>query len=143
MRILHTADWHVGKKLGRVDRRGEFEQAFDEIVAIARDQRVDLVIVAGDLLDRAIAPYDAISLVLDALRRLADAAGHVVVIAGNHDSVALLDAYLLEKAIYEVSYELIYRPPWVRIPLTGILDLLASLPSARISTESAGTGSPM
>ena len=75
MRILHTADWHVGKKLGRVDRRGEFEQVFDEIVAIARDCKVDLVIVAGDLLDRAIAPYDAISLVLDALRRLADAAG--------------------------------------------------------------------
>jgi maltose alpha-D-glucosyltransferase/alpha-amylase len=38
----------------------------------------------------------------------------------------LLDAYLLEKAIYEVSYELTYRPTWVRIPLTGILDLLAS-----------------
>jgi len=53
----------------------------------------------------------------------------------------LLDAYLLEKAIYEVSYELIYRPPWVGIPLTGILDLLASLPSAHISTEPAGTGS--
>jgi maltose alpha-D-glucosyltransferase/alpha-amylase len=55
----------------------------------------------------------------------------------------LLDAYLLEKAIYEVSYELTYRPPWVRIPLTGILDVVASLSSARISTERAGTGSPM
>ena len=88
---MHTADWHVGKKLGRIDRRAEFEQVLDELVAIARDQRVDLVLVAGDLLDRAIAPYDAISLVLDALRRLAEAAGHVVAIVGNHDSAVLFE----------------------------------------------------
>lgn len=91
MRIMHTADWHVGKKLGRIDRRGEFEAVFDELVALARDQKVDLVIVAGDLLDRAIAPYDALALVLDTLRRLAEAGHHVVAIAGNHDSVPLFD----------------------------------------------------
>ncbi|MEA2589358.1 MAG: repair protein SbcD/Mre11, partial [Actinomycetota bacterium] len=114
VRILHTADWHVGKKLGRVDRRGEFEQVFDEIVAIARDQKVDLVIVAGDLLDRAFAPYDAISLVLDVLRRLADAAGHVVVIAGNHDSVALLD--LLAPWLRDLGILLV---PHIRRPSEG------------------------
>ncbi|HEY4938493.1 MAG TPA: exonuclease SbcCD subunit D [Actinomycetota bacterium] len=114
MRILHTADWHVGKKLGRVDRRAEFEQVFDEIVAIARDQKVDLVIVAGDLLDRAFAPYDAISLVLDVLRRLADAAGHVVVIAGNHDSVALLD--LLAPWLRDLGILLV---PHIRRPSEG------------------------
>jgi len=54
----------------------------------------------------------------------------------------LLDAYLLEQALYEVSYELTYRPAWVRIPLTGILDLLASLSSASTSTEPAGTRLP-
>lgn len=89
MRILHTADWHVGKKLGRIDRMAEYAQVLDEVIAIARDQKVDLTIVAGDLLDRAIAPYDAISLVLDALRRLAEV-GQVAVISGNHDSAALL-----------------------------------------------------
>jgi exonuclease SbcD len=114
VRILHTADWHVGKKLGRVDRRAEFEQVFDELVAIARDQKVDLVIVAGDLLDRAIAPYDAISLVLDVLRRLADAAGHVVVIAGNHDSVALLD--LLAPWLRDLGILLV---PHIRRPSEG------------------------
>lgn len=114
MRILHTADWHVGKKMGRIDRSAEFEQVFDEIVAITRDQKVDLVIVAGDLLDRAIAPYEAISLVLDTLRRLADAAGHVVVIAGNHDSVALLD--LLAPWLRDLGILLV---PHIRRPSEG------------------------
>lgn len=91
MRVLHTADWHVGKKLGRIDRRAEFEQVLDEVVEIARDQKADLVVVAGDLLDRALPPLDMIRLVLDALIRLADAAGHVVAIPGNHDSPALFE----------------------------------------------------
>jgi len=111
---MHTADWHVGKKMGRIDRSCEFEQVFDEIVAIARDQKVDLVIVAGDLLDRAIAPYEAISLVLDVLRRLADVAGHVVVIAGNHDSVALLD--LLAPWLRDLGILLV---PHIRRPAEG------------------------
>ncbi|MGH2690142.1 MAG: metallophosphoesterase family protein [Actinomycetota bacterium] len=89
MRILHTADWHVGKRLGRIDRTAEFEQALDEVVAIAADQKVDVVIVAGDLLDRALPPLDCIRLVIDALLRLAAAAGTVVAIPGNHDSAAL------------------------------------------------------
>jgi DNA repair protein SbcD/Mre11 len=89
MRILHTADWHVGKRLGRIDRTAEFEQALDEIVEIARDRKVDLVVVAGDLLDRSMPPLDCIRLVIDALLRLADAAGRVVAIPGNHDSAAL------------------------------------------------------
>lgn len=128
MRILHTADWHVGKRLGRVDRRAEFEQVFDEIVAVARDQKVDLVIVAGDLLDRAIAPYEAISLVLDVLRRLADVAGHVVVIAGNHDSVALLD--LLAPWLKDLGILLV---PHIRRPSEGGVLTVAS----RDGTETA------
>lgn len=86
MRFLHTADWHVGKKLGRITRKDEFEAVFDELVAIARDQEVDAVLVAGDLWDRALPPLDSIELVIDALLRLADAAGTVVAIPGNHDS---------------------------------------------------------
>lgn len=89
MRVLHTADWHVGKKLGRIDRTLEFEQALDEVVEIAKDQEVDLAIVAGDLLDRAMPPLESIRLVIDALLRLSDVAGRVVAIPGNHDSPAL------------------------------------------------------
>jgi exonuclease SbcD len=90
MRILHTADWHIGKRLGLIDRRPEFEQVLDEVVEIAKDQKVDFAIVAGDLLDRAMPTFDSIQLAIDALLRLAEAAGEVVVIAGNHDSADLL-----------------------------------------------------
>jgi DNA repair protein SbcD/Mre11 len=86
MRFLHTADWHAGKRLGRVSRTAEFEAVFDELVAIAKDQKVDAVLVAGDLWDRAFPPLDAIELVVDTLIRLADVAGRVVAIRGNHDS---------------------------------------------------------
>ncbi|MDQ4149042.1 MAG: exonuclease SbcCD subunit D [Actinomycetota bacterium] len=86
MRFLHTADWHAGKRLGRVSRTAEFEAVFDELVSIAKDQKVDAVLVAGDLWDRPFPPLDAIELVVDTLIRLADAAGSVVAIRGNHDS---------------------------------------------------------
>jgi exonuclease SbcD len=90
MRILHTADWHIGKRLGIIDRRPEFEQVLGEVVAIAKDQKVDLAIVAGDLLDRAMPTFESMQLAIDTLVQLADAAGEVVVIAGNHDSADLL-----------------------------------------------------
>lgn len=89
MRFLHTADWHVGKKLGRIGRMAEFEAVIDEMVQIARDEDVDVVLVSGDLWDRPLPPLDSIQLVVDGLIRLADAAGRVVAIPGNHDSAAL------------------------------------------------------
>lgn len=98
MRFLHTADWHVGKKLGRISRSAEFEAVLDELVLIARDQKVDAVLVAGDLWDRALPPLESIELVVDALIRLAEASGRVIAIPGNHDSPALFQllARLLE-----------------------------------------------
>jgi exonuclease SbcD len=91
MRILHTGDWHVGKKLGRIDRSREFEAVLDELVAVTRDQAVDLVIVAGDLFDRGLPPFASLRLVLDTLVRLADAGARVVAIPGNHDSPDLFE----------------------------------------------------
>ncbi|HEX2259794.1 MAG TPA: exonuclease SbcCD subunit D [Actinomycetota bacterium] len=86
MRFLHTADWHAGKRLGRVSRTAEFEAVFDELVSVAKEEKVDAVLVAGDLWDRAFPPLDAVELVVDTLIRLADVTGRVVAIRGNHDS---------------------------------------------------------
>ena len=90
MRILHTGDWHIGKRLGRFDRAAEAEAVLDEVVAIAESEEVDAVLVAGDLFDRAAPPLPYLSLVLDGLRRLASNGRRVVVIPGNHDSPELM-----------------------------------------------------
>ncbi len=91
MRFLHTADWHVGKKLGREDRTTEVEAVLDELVAIATDRQVDLVMVAGDLFDRAGPPLETMKLVLETLVRLARTGAQVVAIPGNHDSAELFE----------------------------------------------------
>ncbi len=93
MRVLHTSDWHVGKKLGRYDRSDEHRDVIAEVVAIADEREVDLVLHSGDLFDRPLPPVDALNIALDGLVGLSRA-GHrpVVVIAGNHDSPGFFDA---------------------------------------------------
>jgi exonuclease SbcD len=91
VRILHTGDWHVGKKLGRIDRSRETEAVLDQVVSIAKDQNVDLVVVAGDLFDRGLPPFVSLRLVLGTLVRLAGTGARVVAIPGNHDSPELFD----------------------------------------------------
>lgn len=93
MRVLHTSDWHVGKRLGRYDRTEEFREVIAEVVGIADEQQVDLVLHSGDLFDRPLPPVEALAVGLQGLIRLADDARRpVVVIAGNHDSPGLFEA---------------------------------------------------
>ena len=90
MRFLHTSDWHLGRSLHRADLR-EAQAAFlDHFVETARAERVDAVLVAGDVYDRAIAPVDSVALCEDALARLRDTGARVILISGNHDSALRL-----------------------------------------------------
>ncbi len=92
MRILHTSDWHIGKRLERHDRMAEHAAAIDEVVAVADAEDVDLVVHSGDLFDRPTPPVEALRLALDGLVRLARKGGRsVVVVAGNHDSPELFE----------------------------------------------------
>jgi exonuclease SbcD len=92
MRVLHTSDWHLGKKLGRHDRSAEQAEVLDEVIEIAEAEAVDLVLVSGDLFDRPFPPIDALRLGLDALQRLSDNGRRpTVAIAGNHDSPELFE----------------------------------------------------
>lgn len=93
MKILHTSDWHVGKRLGRHDRMDEHRAVMAEVAGIADEQGADLVLHSGDLFDRPVPPVDALRAGLEGLVRLA-AAGRrpVVVVAGNHDSPELFEA---------------------------------------------------
>jgi DNA repair protein SbcD/Mre11 len=90
MRILHTSDWHIGKRLGRHDRTDEFRDVLAEVERIADDHDVDLVIVSGDVWDRPIPPPDALGLGLQTLTHLAERRP-VIAVAGNHDSPDLFE----------------------------------------------------
>jgi exonuclease SbcD len=92
MRILHTSDWHVGKVLKGQSRLGEHVAVLKQVVDIARDERPDLVIVAGDLFDTAAPTPDATRVVTRALSALRNTGAEVVAIAGNHDNGPALDA---------------------------------------------------
>ena len=91
MKILHTSDWHIGKRLGRHDRMAEFHDVLGEVEAIADERSVDLVLVSGDVWDRPIPPMDALTLGLETLLQLAERRP-VVAVAGNHDSAELFEA---------------------------------------------------
>ncbi|MXY00727.1 MAG: exonuclease SbcCD subunit D [Chloroflexi bacterium] len=86
MRVLHTADWHLGKKLGRFERYAEMGQFVNWLVEICEQRSVDLVLIAGDLFDTPSPPNRAVSLATEALQRLTGLGAQVVAIAGNHDS---------------------------------------------------------
>ncbi|MDA0270670.1 MAG: exonuclease SbcCD subunit D [Chloroflexi bacterium] len=92
MRILHTSDWHIGKRIGRYDRSEEFLEAFDQVLAIAEEREVDLVVFSGDLFDKPSVAPDLLRTGMEALTRLADGGQRpVVAIAGNHDSSDLFE----------------------------------------------------
>jgi exonuclease SbcD len=85
MRFLHTSDWHLGRSFHREDLLDAQARFIDDLVETVRTERVDCVLVAGDVYDRALPPVDAVRLCDEALARLA-ALTRVVLIAGNHDS---------------------------------------------------------
>lgn len=91
MKILHTADWHVGKTLQGRSRAGEHEAVLAELADVARRETVDLVLVAGDLFDSSAPTPEAERIVFRALLALSDVAP-VVAIPGNHDSDRRLSA---------------------------------------------------
>jgi len=87
--LLHTSDWHLGRCLHGVDLL-EYQAAYlDHLVVLARVERVQAVVVSGDIFDRAVPPVEAVNLLSESLARLAEVA-QVVMTSGNHDSAARL-----------------------------------------------------
>jgi DNA repair protein SbcD/Mre11 len=100
MRLLHTSDWHLGRSLHRADLRDAQSAFLDHLVDTVRAEKVDAVLVAGDIYDRAVPPVSAVELCEDALLRLHDAGARIVLTSGNHDSARRLGfgSSLLDKA---------------------------------------------
>lgn len=93
MRILHTADWHLGKRLENFSRFPEQQAVLEEICLIAEEQAVDAVLIAGDLFDTFNPSTEAVELFYKTVKRLAgNGSRAVIAIAGNHDSPERIEA---------------------------------------------------
>ena len=90
MKILHTSDWHVGKVLKGRDRYDEHVAVLGSIVQTARDEDVDVVLIAGDLFETTAPTAKSQGLVMRTLLALREDRRLVVAIAGNHDNQNLL-----------------------------------------------------
>ncbi len=90
MRFLHTSDWHLGRSFHREGLLDAQSAYIDHLVETVRSERVDAVLVSGDVYDRALPPVDAVELANDALKRLVSAGSRVVLSSGNHDSAQRL-----------------------------------------------------
>ncbi len=90
MRILHTSDWHLGRSFHGEGLLGAQAAFVDHLIETVESELVDLVVVSGDIYDRALPPVDAVALADEAFQRLADSRARVVATSGNHDSARRL-----------------------------------------------------
>ncbi len=90
MRILHTSDWHLGRSFHREGLLGHQAAFVDHLLEVVESERVDVVVVAGDVYDRALPHVDAVALADETFARLAASRASVVVSSGNHDSAQRL-----------------------------------------------------
>jgi exonuclease SbcD len=108
MKILHTADWHLGKKLERYSRLEEQIIVMDEICQIAENEKVDAVLIAGDIFDTFNPSTEALELFYKTVKRLSsNARVPVIAIAGNHDSpdrIEAPDPLAKENGIFLIGY---------------------------------------
>jgi DNA repair protein SbcD/Mre11 len=108
MKILHTADWHLGKKLEGYSRIEEQKSVMNEICEIANNENANVVLIAGDIFDTYNPPTEAIELFYRTVHKLAkNSARLVLVIAGNHDSPDRIEApepLAVQNGIFFIGY---------------------------------------
>jgi len=92
MRLLHTGDWHIGKLVHGLHMTEDQRYILKGFIDLVKDEKVDVVMIAGDIYDRSVPPTDAVELLNDVLSTLVVTLGvKVIAISGNHDSPDRLD----------------------------------------------------
>ncbi len=103
MKFLHTSDLHIGKNVNGFSMIEDQKYILEQIEGIAREEKVDAVVIAGDIYDRAIPSTEAVELLDDFLTSLLAEKIPVIMISGNHDSgerVAFADKILEKQGLY-------------------------------------------
>lgn len=106
MKILHTSDWHIGKRLMNRERLDEQAEVLDEIIGICEREGVELVLIAGDIFDSYTPSAEAENLFYRKVKALAGEDRAVLIISGNHDDGVRLSAVAPlseEQGIYTVG----------------------------------------
>ncbi len=89
MKILHTADWHLGDRLGRIDRTTDLRTAVERVAAHCKEQSVDVLLVAGDLFSELARPdglRETIRHWQDVFHEFLETGGTILTLTGNHDN---------------------------------------------------------
>ena len=92
MKIVHTADWHIGKKLHKQDLAEDFELFINWLCLRIEDQKIDVLLISGDVFDLANPSNEAKSLYYQSLLKLKNLGLQIIITGGNHDSPAMLNA---------------------------------------------------
>lgn len=90
MRLLHTSDWHLGQHFMGKSRQAEHQALIDWLLTIVEEHAVDAVLIAGDLFDTGTPPSYARELYNQLVLRLDQSGVGLLLLGGNHDSVAVL-----------------------------------------------------
>jgi len=93
MRVLHTSDWHVGRMFHGRDLLADQESVLSGLADLVANEQVDVVVVPGDLYDRAVPSGEAVSVCTRVLDRIRQAGARLVITPGNHDSAPRLGAF--------------------------------------------------
>jgi exonuclease SbcD len=120
MRIIHTSDWHIGRRFERESLEGDQRSFLIWLAELVAAERVDLVVVAGDVYDRSQPSEDAVAILDGGLDALCTAGAQVAMISGNHDSARRLGFGAGRQALGGVHvFADDRRPPVPRIVTAG------------------------
>lgn len=92
IKILHTADWHIGKQLHKIDMAPDMELFFDWLLLCIQEQNIDVLLMSGDLFDQANPSQAALTQYYKFLKRLIPLKCKVIITGGNHDSANVINA---------------------------------------------------
>lgn len=131
MRILHTSDWHLGKRLFKLDRSPEHALFLSWLLNTLIEKQIDLLLVAGDIFDTPTPPHQSLEMFYEFLHRVStETQAQTLIIAGNHDSGLLLEApaKILSSHRVKVWGKLSSNPEdhWIKMDIKGeTLDICA------------------
>jgi len=93
MKIIHTSDWHIGKKLYNIELEEDHKYFFEQLLEIIDNEQIDVLICSGDIFDNAFPSNSSLQLYYETLTRLSKSnLQSIVIVGGNHDSISTLNA---------------------------------------------------